>query len=117
MTTVKRIRVAGTVVLWAGLLAAAIIFATAQTEEDAGVLGIDVPTKRERLQLERMGGQSYVLFKDLDDWFVSLWRGRRLAGTVGALSVLGFLLCRGVARVHEDEAAAEEESRQGGKPD
>jgi hypothetical protein len=113
MTTAKRIRAVGAGVLWAGLLAAVIIFATARREEGAGVVGVDVPTKRDRLQLERMGGQSYVLFKDLDDWFASLWHGRRLGATVGVLSVLGFLVCRGLARVHEDETAAENEGRQG----
>lgn len=112
MTTAKRIRVTGTVVLWAGLLATVIIYATAgETAEGAGILGVDTPTKRDRLQLERMGGQSYVLFKDLDDWFGTLWHGRRLAGTVSVLSVLTFFVCRGLARVQEDEAAAEEENR------
>jgi len=110
--TAKHIRILGTALLFSGLLAAATIYVTAQVDESAGILGIDIPTKRDRNQLERMGGKSYVMFKELDDWFATLWHGRRLGLTVGALSVLAFLLCRGLARVQEDIATEENQTRQ-----
>ena len=90
------------IILLAGFVAAPVILFTAKSDEPRGILGIDIRTNRERSQLERMGGKSYVLFKDLDDWFDSLWHGRRLGWTIGVMSALGFLICRGLARVHED---------------
>jgi hypothetical protein len=105
--TARRIRRLGAVILLAGLVAAPTIYFTSPPEEKLGILGIDIRTKRERNQLERMGGSNYVLLKDFDDWFGSLWHGRKLGGTVAVLSVLGFLLCRGLAYVEEDFARDE----------
>jgi hypothetical protein len=94
MTAAKRVHVSGVVLLVVGLLAAVIVFCTARREERLGILGLDVQTNRQTLELERMGGKSYLLFNDLNQWFASLWRGRRLAYTVGILSFAGFLGCR-----------------------
>lgn len=100
--TARHIRIAGVIVLFAGLVAAATIYITAKPDEKLGILGIDIRTNKQRSQLERMGGKGYVMLSDLDEWFGTLWHGRRLASTVGVLSVLGFLLSRGLARVHQD---------------
>lgn len=107
----KLIRRTGVVLLCGGLIAAVIIYATAPPDVKAGILGVDIRTNRDRMQLERMGGKSYVMLKDLDDWFASLWHGRRLGITVGVLSAFGFLLCRGLARVEEDLAVDESQQR------
>jgi hypothetical protein len=100
--TARHIRIAGVIVLFAGLGAAATIYFTAQSDEKLGILGIDIRTNRQRGQMERMGGKGYVMLSDFDEWFAGLWHGRRLGSTVGVLSLLGFLLSRGLARVHED---------------
>lgn len=101
--TPKHIRIFGLIILLGGLIAGATIYFTAPPERK-GLLGIDIRTNRDRSQLERMGGKGYVMFKDIDEWFATLWHGRRLGCTIGVLSALGFLLCRGMARVQEDHA-------------
>ncbi|HTL68042.1 MAG TPA: hypothetical protein VL200_10300 [Lacunisphaera sp.] len=106
MKRARYIRVFGAVVLAAGLAAAVMLYVFAPEERDPGLIGVDVPTNAERHQLERMGGKTYVLAKDFSDWFGSLWHGRRLAYTVGALSLAGFLGARWAAR---SEAAADNE--------
>ena len=105
--TAKQIRRTGTVIFWGGLVAAIAIFATARPEERLGILGVDIRTNRDRMQLERMGGKSYVMLKYFDDWFAALWHGRQLAGTVAVLSFAGYWVCRGLARVEQDLAAVE----------
>jgi hypothetical protein len=97
MIVAKRVRMSGVVLLVGGLAAAVIVFYLAQPDEKLGILGVDMPTKRENLQLERMGGKSYILFNDLNEWFFSLWHGRRLAYTIGVLSIAGCLSCRWLA--------------------
>jgi hypothetical protein len=108
----KQLRLAGKIILLLGVLAAAVIYVRAKPEENAGILGIDIRTNRDRLQLERMGGKNYVMLKDMDDWFVSLWHGRRLGCTIGVLSVLGFVVCRALAFVEDDIAKTAAEERQ-----
>lgn len=105
------VRRIGLVLLVGGLIAAIVLFFTAQPEVKPGLLGVDIRTNRDRMQLERMGGKSYVMLKDFDEWFADLWHGRRLAGSVAVLSVLGFLLCRGLARIEADFAASERAER------
>ena len=93
----RRLRVTATIVLVVGLIAGAGLYLTGQPEKSPGILGFDIRTNRDRAQLERMGGKGYVALKDFDDWFATLWRGRRLGCTVAALSVVGFLFCRALA--------------------
>jgi hypothetical protein len=97
----------GAIVLVAGLLAAAALYLAAPAEKNAPLLGIDIRTNRDRSQLERMGGKGYVMFKDIDEWFAGLWQGRQLGVTIAVLAVVGFMLCRGLARVQEDQALEE----------
>src|ERR1700746_1881511 len=96
MIAAKCVRMSGVVLLVGGLAAAVIVFYLAQPEEKLGILGVDVPTKRENLQLERMGGKSYILFNDINEWFSGLWHGRRLAYTIGVLSIAGFVSAVGL---------------------
>jgi hypothetical protein len=98
----KHIRITGTGILLAGLVAAAAIYFTAGPDETQKRLGIDIRTNRERGQLENMGGKSYVLIKDFEDWFAQLWHGRQLGYTVGVLSAFGFLVARALAHVDEE---------------
>ena len=106
MNSPHRIRLAGVIWLVAGLIAASVIFATAQPEEKPGILGVDLPTNRDTMQLERMGGKSYILFHEFSEWFASLWHGRKLAYTIGVIAIGGFLGSRWLADFLAYEAAA-----------
>ena len=108
MIAARRVRMSGVVLLVGGLAAAVIVFYLAHPDEKLGILGVDVPTKRENLQLERMGGKSYILFNDINEWFSSLWHGRRLAYTIGVLSIAGFVSCRWFADLIEHEPAGDD---------
>jgi hypothetical protein len=90
MRAAKCFRTFGMVILISGLLATGVIFGCARRNNDLDPLSGERYTKHTLLELEKMGGQSYVLFTSLNDWFVSLWQGRRLAYTIGVLSVAGF---------------------------
>jgi len=96
----KRLYASAAITLIAGLCAAAAVYFTAGDDADlsgaAQVVIIDgktytVPrgdTRAYNYQMERFGGKGLVLLDDFDNWFSGLWRGRALARTVGALSVL-----------------------------
>jgi hypothetical protein len=110
MSAAKRLRTLGTILLVVGLLAAAIVFSRTRPDEELGILGVDVLTKRDMLQLERMGGKSYILFNDFNEWFASLWHGRRLAYTIGVLSIGGFLGCRWFADLLDHAPASDDKA-------
>ncbi len=85
-------------ILLAGLLAAAAIALTA-TDDAGDALGYEFidgqayaieagDSKMYRRELERFGGKAAILADDLNRWFSSLWRGKRLALTVAALAVV-----------------------------
>jgi hypothetical protein len=78
-------------VLAIGLCASAGIFflAPPDVEETPGpyVASVD-NSKRYQLELERIGGKSAVVAAQFNEWFGSLWHGRRLAGTVAAVAAI-----------------------------
>ena len=84
----KRFRLVGAFILAAGLLAAVVVYRTRPSDEEG-----DLPTKRDIYQLERIGGKANVVASELTTWFVSLWQGRKLAYTLGWLSIGGFAVC------------------------
>ena len=75
----------GLAVVAAGLVAAAVAYATAAADPDAD----QVAQQREMRELARLGGTATVQTVKFDHWLDSLWHGQRLAGT---LAVLGLLL-------------------------
>lgn len=90
------------VILALGLTAAAAIWALAPDDAEAidSLQVSQVDTSRKyQLDLQRIGGKSAVAAARVDEWFDSLWHGRRLAGTVAGLAVLAALLCLLVARL------------------
>jgi hypothetical protein len=91
-------------ILIAGLLAAALIHAMAAPDDADGAIGYEFvggnsyaimpgDSRRYDYELERMGGKSAVLAAEFTQWFGSLWRGRKLAGTLAILSVGSSLGC------------------------
>jgi hypothetical protein len=94
MTIAKRFRATGIILLIGGLLAAVIIYFRAPLEQARElILGIDVRTNRDVLQLEKVGGKSAVFTADFEEWFATIWHGKRLAYTVGVLSIAGCAGC------------------------
>jgi len=84
-------------ILVIGLIISAVVFALAPPEPEADYAGVYVTSlsnsKKYQLELERIGGKAAVVAAEFNDWFDSLWHGRRLAGTLAILSVGASLLC------------------------
>ena len=114
-----RLYFAGASVLFVGLLAAAVIYLAAGDEtSDAAnyeIVGGDViaiapeDSKRYIRDIELYGGKASVLMDELNRWFSALWRGRRLAYTVGALTVGAALVCFFAARHLSDPRGEEQD--------
>jgi len=97
----KRLRLAGVIILAAGLLAAGVIYASAPAEEtDGGAIGYEIDgstaspmaagdSKSYDQQMDGMGGTVSVLETDLRNWL----HGQKLAYTVAFLSLSGAAVC------------------------
>ncbi len=92
----SRVRLAGTVILVVGWLAALFVYLAMGDEPDANAgyqiingqsyaIPLDSSTA-EMQQLARIGGKASVWTYQFDRWLASLWRGRRLAYTLAMLS-------------------------------
>jgi hypothetical protein len=99
-----RLRTAGVIILAAGLAGAGTIYV--ETAPSAGPSGLGYATtgqysttympgetKQSQAQDEIVQGKGGMMFTDAREWFMSLWHGRRLAGTVAVLSIFAFLVC------------------------
>ncbi len=93
----RRLRLAGAVILIAGLAASAIAYRTAAPDDDRLLIARLNNTKRYEYQMEVMGGKANILASEFKDWFLGLWRGRGLSRTLAFLSVGGALGCFFVA--------------------
>jgi len=84
-------------ILVVGLSVSVVVFAMTPPDADEEYVGVYVTSihnsKKHLLELERIGGKAAVVAAELSDWFDTLWRGRRLAGTLAVLSVGASLLC------------------------
>src|SRR2546430_10298885 len=98
----KCFRIAGACILAFGLLAAVQVYRTATPEEKLGIVGLDIASKRDVLQTEKMGGKAGIAANELTDWFSSLWHGRRLGDTLLVLSLAGCAGCFYVAHLKTD---------------
>lgn len=98
----------GALILLAGLVAAVAIHRAAAGDSGDALAyefvdGVAYPvpaseSKAYRHDLERFGGKSALFADDLQRGFASLWHGKRLAYTVGALAVAAALACFAAAR-------------------
>lgn len=85
-----------------GLAAAALVYVAAADDDENGdrlLVANAENSRRYQLELRRIGGQAAVAAAQFDEWFDSLWHGRRLAGTLVVISVAGSLLCLLAARL------------------
>jgi hypothetical protein len=90
-----RVRAVTRAILLAGFAGAAAIYAV-NARPGAGDYALE-RTKLYRHDLEVYGGRANVLADDFREWFSGLWRGRNLAFTVAALTLLAALAYRFVA--------------------
>lgn len=88
-----RFRLAGILILVAGLLAAVVVGRRAVPSDNAAEAFMPADTKSYEHELERIGGKSNVVAGEIREWFGSLWHGRRLANTLTVLSIGGCLAC------------------------
>lgn len=90
-------------ILIVGLSVSVIVLVLAPAEIDESDAGFYMSSvnnsKKYRGDLERIGGKAAVAAAEFNDWFASLWHGRRLAGTLAALSVGASLLCFLASRI------------------
>jgi hypothetical protein len=96
-----RLYISCLVILVFGLLGAALIYLTAEDEQEsaAGYVMIDgkaypIPPGSSKVyvrDLQRFGGKSAVLFDELNRWFAGLWQGKSLAVTLAWISVFASL--------------------------
>ena len=84
MTTPRLVQRVGLAIVALGLIAAAVAYATASTQPDAD----QVARQREMREVARLGGTATVQTVKLQQWVDSLWRGRRLAGTLAVLGLV-----------------------------
>ena len=92
-----RLRLAGGVILLAGLGAAALVYRSAVPDYDSAYVKVLNNTKRNEYEMEVIGGKANVFAAEVRDWFGSLWHGKRLAHTLAFLSVGGSFACFFVA--------------------
>ena len=100
MIAPKHLRRTGTVVMVTGVIAAVAIYVAQSFSSDRE--GAYSPTKRDLYEIEKMGGKATVLGVEFNSWFGGLWHGRRLAYTVGFLSVAGYVACLWLADFFTD---------------
>jgi hypothetical protein len=114
----------GVFILLAGLAVAGLVYLTARDDlsDDVGYefVGGNVystqprDSKRYVHDIELYGGKAAVVVDDIDRWLGSLWHGKRLAYTLGALAIGLALACFFVAaRLLDDLSPDQAEDREG----
>ncbi|MFM0202836.1 hypothetical protein PQR53_23535 [Paraburkholderia fungorum] len=98
----RRLYLAGAVVLAAGLVAAAIIYAMAPAP-DSAVSMYSIADPRYQIELQRIGGNAAVVMAQLHQWFDGLWHGTALAYTVAVLGALSAGACFFIGYFFADE--------------
>lgn len=83
----RRALLVTTSILTVGLTAALVLYAAAVRAPDDPAADL-TESKQYLRQMELYGGKANVLAAELQQWFASLWHGRRLALTVACGTVL-----------------------------
>jgi len=101
----KQLYVTGAAILLAGLIAAALIHASAPLP-DSAVAMYSAVDPRYQIELQQIGGNAAVLMAQLHQWFDSLWHGTRLAYTVAGLGIALAGLCFFIGYFFADDVDA-----------
>jgi len=83
---------------------AGLVYATRLPDDE----DVEFVSKREILQMERIGGKANVLASELRQLFFELWHGQKLAFTLAYLSVGGSGACFLLARSMTGGASADD---------
>ena len=94
----SRVRLVVAAILAAGWTAAVTIYVTATPVEKDPQLADLEQTKAYQRRVEVLGGKAALEGAQLQEWFESLWQGRRLAYTTATLTALVALGTWAVAR-------------------
>jgi peptidoglycan/LPS O-acetylase OafA/YrhL len=78
--------------------AAAIYFNSPEESTDPDYAFENGLTRRDQMELRRLGGNALVAAVEFNAWLDSLWHGRRLAGTVLGIAAIGALGCQLAAK-------------------
>ena len=84
MTTPRLVQRLGLAIIVLGLVAGAVVYATASADPEAD----QVAQQREMRELARLGGTATVQTVKFQQWVDSLWHGERLAGTLAVLGLV-----------------------------
>jgi len=96
MNRPKMNRITGAMLL-AGLGGALAIYLTAAPDVVDPLLGDRFADKKYLREMRMLGGQGNVVAAEFNEWFIGLWQGRELAGTVAVLTIGAVLVFRFVA--------------------
>jgi hypothetical protein len=88
-----RLYLASVVILVAGLIGAAVIYATTPAEDSAELIYGITNDQRYIAELQRIGGTAEVVMAEFHQWFDSLWHGKPLAYTVAVLCTALAAVC------------------------
>jgi len=94
----RRLYAAAFATLAIGLAVALGIYLGAGEDASSSALDAIYGSKPYVRELQRFGGRASVVFDEFMRWFGGLWEGRRLAYTVGGLSVLASFVLFLIAR-------------------
>ncbi len=75
-------------ILVLGLLSAASVYLRAGAVQDNTLLNEYEYSKRYQHDLELYGGKANIVATEITNWFIGLWRGKRLAYTIACITVL-----------------------------
>jgi ABC-type dipeptide/oligopeptide/nickel transport system permease component len=88
-----RLYLAALIILVAGLIDAAIIYATAPAPDSAVQMYGMANSPQYMQQLQQIGGTAEVVLAQFHQWFDSLWHGKPLAYTVAVLCAVAAVAC------------------------
>jgi hypothetical protein len=84
----KRLSLIAAIILLVGLSSALLIYLTAESVSEDGLVRQFEQSKRYRHDLEVIGGKANVLADDFYRWFDGFWHGKSLAFTVAWITVV-----------------------------
>ena len=99
-------------ILVVGLTLAALIYVFASQDRDLELTAEIAGGRMYQHNLELMGGKLGIVLADLNDWFASLWHGKRLAYTVASISIATAAGCFWVSRMMSFDPSASDASNE-----
>jgi hypothetical protein len=109
-----RYKIVTILMLLAGLGSALVIYLTAGSSDEIGMVEEFEESKRFAHDLELYGGKANLIANKFSRWFEGLWHGQSLAYTVAVLTVVisvGYFLVASRLAAHAASDAADENSR------